>query len=416
MQRRRTPGRTNGRASRRPAGAVFDRRRQILLAVLAVVGLGLGYAAASYFKTPTKEVRQAERTAVAPEAPAKPWYKTQPPPPRLIEGPDAPILPEPNGVPHDPDRPRAYEEALPGDVYDAPPVVVPAVRPSQQPAVIPAPATPPSQVQTPAPAQVPQVAPAPAPAAPETQTTQPAAWRQYALAAPDTGGRPMIAIVIDDLGLDRKRSARMAKLPGPLTLSFLTYAEDLVQQTRAARQAGHELMLHVGMEPVSKTVDPGPNVLLTGDGPDEIRRRLRWGLDRFPGFVGVNNHMGSKFTEDRDAMAVVLGELKKRGLLFLDSRTSAHSVGARLAHEMGVPAVARNVFLDNENDVAKVKARLAEVERIARRTGAAVAIGHPRDATLAALGEWLPALKEKGLVLVPLTAVVRAALEKEGTG
>ena len=416
MQRRRTPGRTNGRASRRPAGVTFSRRRQFLLAALAVVGLGLGYAAASYFKAPPEEARQAERTAAAPEAPAKPWYKTQPPPPRLIEGPDAPILPEPNGVPHDPDRPRAYEEALPGDVYDAPPVVVPAVRPSQQPTEIPAPATPPSQVQTPAPVQVPQVAPAPAPGAPETRTTEPAAWQQYALAAPDTGGRPMIAIVIDDLGLDRKRSARMAKLPGPLTLSFLTYAEDLAQQTRAARQAGHELMLHVGMEPVSKTVDPGPNVLLTGDGADEIRRRLRWGLDRFPGFVGVNNHMGSKFTENRDAMAVVLGELKKRGLLFLDSRTSAHSVGARLAHEMGVPAVARNVFLDNENDVAKVKARLAEVERIARRTGAAVAIGHPRDATLAALGEWLPALKDKGLVLVPLTAVVRAALEKEGTG
>ena len=227
----------------------------------------------------------------------------------------------------------------------------------------------------------------------------------------------MIAIVIDDLGLDRKRSSRMVELPGPLTLSFLTYADDLAQQTRAARQAGHELMLHVGMEPVSKTVDPGPNVLLTGEKPRRDPTTPALGarpLSRDSS--GVNNHMGSKFTEDRDAMAVVLGELKKRGLLFLDSRTSAHSVGAGLAHEMGVPAVARNVFLDNDNDVAKVKARLAEVERIARRTGAAVAIGHPRDATLAALGEWLPALKDKGLVLVPLTAVVRAALEKEGTG
>ncbi len=406
MQRRRMSGRTNGRASRRPASVTFSRRRQVLLAALAVVGLGLGYAAASYFKAPPKEGRQAELAAKAPEAPAQPWYKTQPPPPRLIEEPDAPILPEPNGAPHDPATTRAYEEALPGDVYDAPPVVVPAVRPPQQPAATPTPA--PSQVQTPSPV----LGPVPA----QKEPARPAAWQQYALAAPDAGGRPMIAIVIDDLGLDRKRSSKMMKLPGPLTLSFLTYAEDLAQQTKAARQAGHELMLHVGMEPGSRTIDPGPNVLLTSDGPDEIRRRLRWGLERFPGFVGVNNHMGSKFTEDSDAMAVVLAELKSRGLLFLDSRTSAHSVGARLAHEMGVPAVARNVFLDNDNDVAKVKARLAEVERIARRTGAAVAIGHPRDATLAALGEWLPALKEKGLVLVPLTAVVRAALEKEGTG
>jgi polysaccharide deacetylase 2 family uncharacterized protein YibQ len=241
-------------------------------------------------------------------------------------------------------------------------------------------------------------------------------WQQFALAVPDDiGGRPMVAIVIDDLGMDRKRSARAVKLPGPLTMSFLTYADDLAKQTKTARAAGHELMLHVGMEPTSKTVDPGPNVLLTSESPEEIRRRLRWGLGRFTGYVGVNNHMGSKFTEDRDAMTVVMSELKSRGLLFLDSRTSAHSVGARLAHEMGVPAVARNVFLDNQNDVAKVKARLAEVERIARRTGAAVAIGHPRDATLKALAEWIPALQKKGLVLVPLTAVVRAAM-KGGTG
>ncbi len=412
MQRR-TDRRKTGTV-RRSTRVVFNRRRQVLLAVLAVVGLGLGYAAATYFSQDSGKVRQAEMALDTPNSPAKPWYQSQPPPPELIHTPDAPILPEPNGAPLDPATTRAYEEALPVDVYEAPPAVAAALPAS------PAPTSPPSPAPA-APVQSPAVAPQTSPAQPipsvevPSQPAQKPTWLQFALAVPETGGRPMVVIVIDDLGLDRKRSVRAAKLPGPLTLSFLTYAEDLARQTKAARAAGHELMLHVGMEPRSRTVDPGPNVLLTSDGPDEIRRRLRWGLDRFKGFVGVNNHMGSKFTENRAGMAVVMGELKSRGLLFLDSRTSSRSVGARMAHEMGVPAAARNVFLDNENDVAKVKARLAEVERIARRTGAAVAIGHPRDATLTALAEWIPTLKDKGLVLVPLTTVVRSAME-DGAG
>ncbi|MCG8511343.1 MAG: divergent polysaccharide deacetylase family protein, partial [Rhodospirillales bacterium] len=263
-----------------------------------------------------------------------------------------------------------------------------------------------------------------APAAPPAQSAaatgppegQPETWRQYALAVPDPGEKPMIAIVIDDMGMDRKRSARAAGLPGPLTLSFLAYAEDLPGQGAKARAGGHELMLHVSMEPSSKTVDPGPNVLLIGDPPDEIRRRLVWGLERFDGFVGINNHMGSKFTEYRAGMDVVMAELKARGLLFLDSRTTPRSVGALAARAAGVPMVQRNVFLDNVNEVAAVKARLAETERVARRTGAAIAIGHPRDATLRALAEWVPTLAERGFVLVPLSAIVRAAIDGDRAG
>lgn len=388
--RKTTSRNATGRARRRPKRVVLNPRRSIVLALLTVAALGLGYLALVLMRGDDERVGTV---AIAPpSAPASAWYKSQPPPPSLVRGPDAPILPEPNGETPARESRRAYEEALPVDVYVAPPATG-VSEPAKTEAVIPA-----------------------APSAEPELAADTAAWRQYALAMPETNGRPMIAIVIDDMGLDRKRTARISGLPGPLTLSFLTYAEELGQQTRAARVAGHELMLHVGMEPGSKTVDPGPNVLLAGDAPDEIRRRLIWGLGRFTGFVGVNNHMGSKFTESREGMAVVMAELKARGLLFLDSRTTPRSVGAELARQLGVPAVERNVFLDNENDVAAVNARLAEVERLARRTGTAIAIGHPRDATLAALAQWIPALEAKGFVLVPLTAIVRAAIEGEETG
>jgi hypothetical protein len=162
------------------------------------------------------------------------------------------------------------------------------------------------------------------------------------------------------------------------------------------------------MEPIDKNVDPGPNVLLTGFDSEEIRHLLEKNLGRFEGYVGINNHMGSKFTADVSGMAVVMEILKLRGLLFLDSRTTGRSVGVRLAREMGVPVAERNIFLDNVNDSVAISARLRELEQLARRRGYAVAIGHPRDATLDALEGWLQNLEDRGLALVPLSAVVVA--------
>jgi uncharacterized protein len=250
-------------------------------------------------------------------------------------------------------------------------------------------------------AMVPRAPPAPAPAHGEP------AWLRFAVAPPAAEGRPMIAVVLDDLGLDRKRTERAIALPAPLTLSFMTYAEELPRQTGSAHAAGHELLLHVPMEPLDAHLDIGPNGLRVGLGRDELLRRLRWGLDRFSGYVGINNHMGSRFTSDTVSMVPVIEELHNRGLLFLDSRTAATTVGEMLARRQGVPTVARNVFLDDENSAPAIGAWLADVEQAARHKGAAVAIGHAHDATLTALAAWLPSLAAKQLVLVPLTTIVR---------
>src|SRR5262249_7275233 len=154
-----------------------------------------------------------------------------------------------------------------------------------------------------------------------------------------------------------------------------------------------------------------PNVLAVELTHEELRRRLLWGLDRLHGYVGVNNHMGSRFTASESGMAMVMEELKRRGLLFVDSRTTSSTVGDRLAERFDVPHADRDVFLDNDEDGAAVLERLAQLEAVARRHGMAIGIGHPHDGTIAALAEWLPTLKQKGFVLVPVSAIVMRQTE-----
>ena len=251
----------------------------------------------------------------------------------------------------------------------------------------------------------------PPPRVPPPVATQPA-WLRYAVPAPPTGNRPLVAIVLDDLGLDRTRTAEAIQLRGPLTMSFMTYASDLAEQTAAARRAGHELFLHVPMEAVDRHADPGPHALFTTLPREQILERLRWGLGRFDGFVGINNHMGSKFTADAQSMAPVMEELRARGLVFLDLRTSPASAGICLAIAYGVPHAARDVFLDDDQSPSAIAKQLALVEQIARQHGSGIAIGHPHDQTIAALKAWLPLLEGKGLVLVPVSAVVRHQMQE----
>jgi polysaccharide deacetylase 2 family uncharacterized protein YibQ len=406
-RRRTTPGR------RPPPRYRPNPVRMAVYAFTVLAAIMAAYAIAVWLTA--DKPRPLRSGAVAGRDVGEPWYQSRPAAPGLVSVPSAAIFPEAaNGAP-----PRPYEEALPADVYEHPPVARPAGRTAPT-ASIPMP-PPPAPIEAPPPAAAPPapdkppaeppVAAIAAPFPPPAVIAAPPNWRRHAVPAPSPDGRPRIAIVIDDMGVDRRRSAQAVALPGPLTLSFLTYAGELSRQTTAARAAGHELMVHVSMEPSGADLDPGPNVLLSKLPREELRRRLEWGLGRFEGYVGVNNHMGSRFTADPAGMAVVMEVLRERGLIFLDSRTTGATVGPRLAHEAGVPLAQRNVFLDNTNEPGAVRAQLAELERIARRHGFAVAIGHPRDATIQVLAEWLPTLNAKGLVLVPLSALIEGGRE-----
>ena len=222
---------------------------------------------------------------------------------------------------------------------------------------------------------------------------------------PPTGGPARVVIVIDDLGIDQARTRRVIELGGPLTMAFLPYGFNLRTLTAAARERGHELIVHLPMQPQAADADPGPNALLRSLDADEIRQRINWNLSQFDGYVGVNNHMGSDFTAWEEGMSVVLAEMKARGLLYLDSLTSPKSVARRLATAAGVPVAIRDVFLDNEATVEQTRLRLAELERLSLRRGGALGIGHPYDTTVEALREWLPTLKLKGITLVALSDV-----------
>tara|TARA_R110000787_G_scaffold25757_6_gene72321 strand:+ start:55099 stop:56301 length:1203 start_codon:yes stop_codon:yes gene_type:complete len=234
----------------------------------------------------------------------------------------------------------------------------------------------------------------------------PPPWHRYAAPFKAQGKRPLIAIVIDDVGLSGDRTRDVISLRAPVTIAFLSYAEDLPAKSAAARKAGHEVMVHVPMEPMAKE-DPGPNALTTNLSAAEIRERLDWALGRFEGFVGFNNHMGSKFTSDRALMTQVASIAKERGLLFLDSVTSSTSVAWDVAREQGVPTARRDVFLDNDNAFEPILVQLGRLERVARQDGTAIAIGHPHEATLEALNQWLSDIEKRGFQLAPVSEIVR---------
>jgi len=272
--------------------------------------------------------------------------------------------------------------------------------------------SPPRREELPAAPQEPPEARTPSPR-PEAQPLAPAVRPQWLANAVEPqrppGDRPMIAIVIDDAGVAQARTARAIELPAPLTIAFIPYSQNLQEQTRQARKNGHELLLHMPMEPDSNAVDPGPNALLTTLGSDEIMRRFEWALARFDGYVGVNNHMGSKFMARPDLVAPLLQEINTRGLMFLDSRTDKSTVGAELALTMRVPHASRQVFLDNDLDEDKIATQLKRLERMALRHGHAIAIGHPHDVTVDVLARWIPEARARGFDLVPVSAIVKLA-------
>lgn len=215
-----------------------------------------------------------------------------------------------------------------------------------------------------------------------------------------------IALVIDDCGLSESATRKAMELPAAVTLSFLPYGVKAGALARAAKADGHDILLHMPMQPLGGA-DPGPDALTVGLSKDVITQRVQQGFAVLPDAVGLNNHMGSRFTEDAAGLAPVMQELKARGLFFLDSKTSPRSVGVASARAAGVPLAARDVFLDDTISEAEVRQQLAHAEKIARARGHAIAIGHPHPETLRVLHEWLHDLEQRGYQLVPLRQLVR---------
>lgn len=225
---------------------------------------------------------------------------------------------------------------------------------------------------------------------------------------PVASARPKIIIVFDDMGIDRAAFEEVMALPGPLTLSFLPYADGVQPMVDRAMAAGHEIMLHLPMQP-NGPADPGPKSLSVSMSGSELLATLDWNLKRIDGYVGVNNHMGSRFTRHEASMKTVLSVLAKEGLFFLDSVTTGGTVAATAGRAVGATVFSRDVFLDPEAGRETVIRQLALVERIAEETGFAVAICHPRKDTLDVIGPWLTSAPSRGFELQPASALVDIA-------
>ncbi len=203
-----------------------------------------------------------------------------------------------------------------------------------------------------------------------------------------------LAIIVDDLGYDSEIGRAFMSLDLPIGLSFLPLAPKTGVMVKAIDKAKHELMLHLPMEPNHwPEMNPGPGALMTQMGETEIRETIERHLRRVPGARGVNNHMGSYFTQRRDKMRIVLSEIKKRNLFFVDSRTTSKTVALGVARQLGVPATERSVFLDNDPSPKAIQFQLERLMGIVQHLGSGVGICHPNQAALSVLKKNLPRVK-----------------------
>ena len=224
---------------------------------------------------------------------------------------------------------------------------------------------------------------------------------------PKIAVRPKVAIVIDDLGGENQMSQEILHWNVPLTLSilpFTPYSKVLAQQ---AHQRGKEVILHLPMEPYGyPQTKPGEGVLLQEMEEEKLLRQLSRDLEAVPNIKGVSNHMGSRLMEDPGKVRIIMKELKRRGLFFLDSRTSPQTMGIQIAESIGVRATERNLFLDHSQDPEEIKRQLEKLVQLSLETGSAIGIGHPHPSTLKSLKEMIPRMKEKGIKIVPLSSLV----------
>ena len=220
------------------------------------------------------------------------------------------------------------------------------------------------------------------------------------------GSLPKVAIIIDDLGYNNDLANNYLELDAAFTFSVLPFSPYQKNIAAAAHNKGIEVMLHLPMEPDQyPEISPGPGALLTSMSPDQLISQLNKDLDDIPFIKGINNHMGSKMTAIDTQMYQIFSVLKKKGLYFVDSRTTAKTLGKPSARLLKVPFAERDIFLDHVQDPEHIRGQINKLVELAGKYGEAVAIIHPYPETYQVIREMLPSLKKK-INLVPASAIV----------
>lgn len=219
--------------------------------------------------------------------------------------------------------------------------------------------------------------------------------------------RPQLAIVMDDLGRSLDTGRALLEIDVPITFSILPGETHATALAELAHRHGREVLIHLPMEPQGYPLtDPGNDALLLAMPIAEIQQRIGDFARQVPYAAGGNNHMGSRFTEDREGMRAVLSAMKKADLFFLDSLTSPQSVAYAEARQAQIPATVRDVFLDNTQDVEKIVGEIRHLMQVAQRQGHAVGICHPYPQTLEALRQMANELRQAWIDLVPVAQLV----------
>jgi uncharacterized protein len=234
----------------------------------------------------------------------------------------------------------------------------------------------------------------------------------YAAPVPDrvlNSGRPKIAIVLGGMGLNPQLTRQALRdLPSAVTFAFAPYGDAVRTLADEARAQGHETMLHLPMEPFGyPAIDPGPRTLRAGDGAGANAENLAWLLSRFAGFAGVVNYMGARLGGDESALRPVLAEIGKRGLVWLDDGSSSRSLVHGLAREIDLPVRRARIIDDTSYD--DIRKRLALLEEEAHRSGVAIGSGAGLAVTIDAVQTWARHLADRGVDLVPASAIFRKA-------
>jgi polysaccharide deacetylase 2 family uncharacterized protein YibQ len=218
--------------------------------------------------------------------------------------------------------------------------------------------------------------------------------------------QPRLALIIDDIGHSRPAARQFLELGVPITFSVLPRLAHSYDLAREVHRLGHEVMLHQPMEPHHPYVDPGPGALYVGDSPETIIRITNENISSLPSAVGVNNHMGSRFTECPHEISNTLRVVGESNLFYIDSLTTSLSKAYETARRLHLPAARRDIFLDNVQTESHILSQLRRLERRARNRGQAIGIGHPFPETARAIARFLRHVKDPCVALVHVSSVM----------
>lgn len=232
-------------------------------------------------------------------------------------------------------------------------------------------------------------------------------WHYYARPFVRTPDRPMIALLITGVGLNRQASDLAAELPDAVSLSLSGYSADIGARAKALRTGGHEILLDLPLEPVGyPAVDPGPGGLLVSLTPEKNVDNLKQLLGKVPGYVGVTIPSKERFTGSREAAYPVMQHINRRGLIFVLATIPDKSVEELFKYN-SFPYLASDLVIDQDLSPAMVNKQLAQLEDIARRQGYAIGTARALPMTLQQIQRWAETLPQRSIDLAPISAIAK---------